>query len=75
MIPIHICGEGGSGEKQGEKEWWEGNRRERGNGEKQRGGERREDDIKERDRMWMGEKEVGGGGGGEEGRELRGGGD
>ena len=43
-IPIHTCGEGGSGEKQGEKEWWEGHRRERENGEKQGGGERREDE-------------------------------
>jgi len=39
-IPIHLCGEGGSGGRQGEKEWWEGNRREREklNGEKHGGG-------------------------------------
>jgi len=37
-IPIHVCGEGWSGEKQGEKEWWEGDRRYRENGEKQVGG-------------------------------------
>ena len=30
---MHGCGEGGSGEKQGEKEWWEVYRRERENGE------------------------------------------
>jgi len=40
-IPIHVCREGGGGEKQGEKEWWEGDRRERENREKQRAGERR----------------------------------
>jgi len=39
-IPIHVCGEGGSGENQGEKEWCEGDyyyadRRERENGKKQ----------------------------------------
>jgi len=28
-IPIHVCGEGGSAEKQGEKEWCEGDGRER----------------------------------------------
>jgi len=33
-IPIHVCGDGGRGERQGEKEWWEGDRRERENGEK-----------------------------------------
>ena len=32
-----------------EKEWWEGDRREREIGEKQGGGERREDDMRERD--------------------------
>jgi len=44
--PIHVCGEGG---KLGEKEWWEGNKRERENGEKHGGGERWEDDMRERD--------------------------
>jgi len=39
-ILIHVCGEEGNGEKQGEKEWLEGDRRERENGEKQGGGER-----------------------------------
>jgi len=48
-IPIHVCGEGGSGEKQGEKEWWEGDRRERESGEKHGGGQRREDDMREMD--------------------------
>jgi len=50
-ILIHVCGEGGShgGEKQGEKEWWEGDNGERESGEKQGGGERREDDMRERD--------------------------
>jgi len=33
-IPIHACGEGGSGGRQGKKEWWEGDKRERQNGEK-----------------------------------------
>jgi len=47
-IPIHVCGEEGSGDKQGEKEWWEGDRRKRENAEKQDGGQRREDDMKER---------------------------
>jgi len=41
---MYVCGEGGSGGRQGEKEWWEGDRRERENGEKQGGGDRREDD-------------------------------
>jgi len=31
-IQIHVCEEGGSGEKQGEKEWREGDRREMENG-------------------------------------------
>jgi len=44
MNPIHGFGEGGSGEKQGEKEWWEGDRRERKQGVR----ERREDDMRER---------------------------
>ena len=44
---MHACGEGGSGEKQGEREWWEDDRRERENVEKQGGGERREDDMRE----------------------------
>jgi hypothetical protein len=35
---MHVCGEGGSVEKQGEKEWWEGDRRERENREKLGGG-------------------------------------
>ena len=48
-IPIHVCGEGGSGEKQGEKEWWEGDSRENKNEERQGGGERLEDDMRERD--------------------------
>jgi len=46
---MHGCEEGGSGEKQGEKELWEGDRREREHGEKQGEGERREDDMRERD--------------------------
>jgi len=46
---MHVCKQGGSGEKQGEKEWWEGDRRERKNGENQGGGGRREDDMRERD--------------------------
>jgi len=48
---MHVYGEGGSGEKQGEpeKEWWEGDRRERENGEKQVWGERREDNMRERE--------------------------
>jgi len=33
---IDVCREGGSGERQEKKEWWEGDRRERNNGEKQR---------------------------------------
>jgi len=32
-IQTHVYGGGGSAEKQREKEWWEGNRRERDNGE------------------------------------------
>jgi len=48
-IPIHVCKAGGSGEKQGEKEWWEGDKGDRENGEKQGGGERWEDDMRERD--------------------------
>jgi len=42
---------------QGEKEWWEGDRRERENGEKQSGGERREDDMRKRGGTSMGEEE------------------
>ena len=49
-IPIHVCGEGGSGEKQGEKEWCEGDGRERENGENLKR-ERRDDDMRERDGM------------------------
>jgi len=30
----HVCGEGGSRENQGEKEYWEGDRRQRETGEK-----------------------------------------
>jgi len=56
-----VRGEGGSGENQGEKEWWEGDRRERENGEKQRGRERREDDMREMGGTSRGEKDVGGG--------------
>jgi len=48
-IPTHVCGEGGSGVRQGEQEWWEGDRRERENLEKQGGGERQEDGRRERD--------------------------
>ena len=61
-IPIHVCGEGGSGKKQGEKEWWEGDRREKDNGEKW--GERKgwEDDIRGRDEVQRGEEGVGRGG-------------
>jgi len=44
------------------KEWWEGDRRERENEEKQGGGEWREDDKRVRDGTCMGAKEVGGGG-------------
>ena len=33
-IPTYICGEGGSGEKQGEKKWWEDDRREKDHGAK-----------------------------------------
>ena len=55
-----------------EKEWWEGNRRERQSGEKHGWGEKREDDKRERDGTCMGGKEVGGGGNWRGGRELRG---
>ena len=48
-IPMHVCGEGGSGEKQGENELWEGEKRERENGEKRGGGDWRKDDMRERD--------------------------
>jgi len=58
------------------REWREartpsGDRRKRENGEKQVGGERQEDDMREREGMLMGEKEVGGGGRWRGGRELR----
>jgi len=46
--------------------------RERENGEKQSGGESLEDDMRERGRTSMGEKEVGGGGKWRGGWELRG---
>jgi len=59
-------------ENQGEKEWWEGDRRERENGEKQSGGERREDDMRARNGTSMGEKEVGRGGKWRGGWELKG---
>jgi len=58
----HVCGEGGSGEKQGEKEWWEDDRRERENGEKRCGVKRWEDDMRERDEVRKGGEEVRGGG-------------
>jgi len=45
----------GGKENQGEKDCWEGDRRERKNGEKQSGGERREDDMRERGGTSMGE--------------------
>jgi len=70
-IPIHVRGEGGSGGRHGEKEWWEGDRRNRENGEKLGGGERREDVKRERDGTCMGGKEVGGGRRWRGGRELR----
>jgi len=53
--------EGVEGGKPGEKEWWEGGRRERENGEKHGGGGKREDDRREKDGTCMGGKEVGGG--------------
>jgi len=46
---MHVCGEGGSGEKQGENELWEGEKRERENGEKRGGWDWRKDDMRERD--------------------------
>ena len=51
----HVRGERWSEENQGEKDCWEGDRRERKNGEKQSGGERREDDMRERGGTSMGE--------------------
>jgi len=63
-IQIYVRREGGSGEKQGQREWWEGGRRERGNREKRGGREKCEDNMKERDEARRGggwrvrEKEV-----------------
>jgi len=51
---------------------WEGDRRERETGEKQGGGERQEDDKRERDGTCMGGKEVGRGKRWRGARELRG---
>ena len=69
-IPFHVCGEGESGEKQGEKKWWEGDRRERKIGEKRGEGKRWEDDMRESPgtrRRGMGKRWEGEGGGDQEG--------
>jgi len=45
----------GRNSKRGEREWWEGDRRERDNREKRGGRERWEDDMRERDEARRGD--------------------
>ena len=67
----HVCGARGGGEKQGEREWWEGDKRERDDGEKRGERGKLEGDRRERDEARRGGERGRGGGRWRGGGKLR----